>query len=266
MSTFGVGGGSEEKRVGNLAARASGVKSRFVLVEDLVGLVARSVAVRFFVGFWGLVGSVVSSSLAKSIMLFLSSSELLGAFSCSSSNTACSSSAFCRFNRSTSTDSPSPSLVSLSTLSHVLFLSMVKGIFSFSLPSRKLISLSSSRLLRKRSSRRILSVAFFLLMCRLWRFCLLPTRNARWAFGGSFGFFEDIEVGEHRSRGSPCGILETVDYNLAAILRAYNIWTQKIGGIFSRIQVFLLSRLTNPDTASKCEGASQAKAIRAVRG
>lgn len=44
---LGVGGGSEEKSVGNFAASASGVKSRFVLVVDFVGLVARSVAVRF---------------------------------------------------------------------------------------------------------------------------------------------------------------------------------------------------------------------------
>ncbi len=48
MRILGVGGGSEEKRVGNLVASASGVKSRFVLVVDLVGLVARSVAVRSF--------------------------------------------------------------------------------------------------------------------------------------------------------------------------------------------------------------------------
>ncbi len=127
-------------------------------------------------------------------MLSLSSSEPLGSSSssASSSNAACSSSAFCRFNRSTSTESPSPSLASLSTVSHVLFLSIVKGMFSFSLSSRKLGSLSSSRRLRKRSSRLMLSVAFFLLMCRLWRFCLLPTRNGRWALTESLGFFEGI--------------------------------------------------------------------------
>lgn len=45
MRIFGVGGGSVVKSVGNLAANASGVRSRFVLVVDCVGLVARSLAV-----------------------------------------------------------------------------------------------------------------------------------------------------------------------------------------------------------------------------
>ena len=45
MRIFGIGGDSIEKREGNLAARASGVRSRFVLVVECTGLVARSVAV-----------------------------------------------------------------------------------------------------------------------------------------------------------------------------------------------------------------------------
>ena len=90
---FGVGGMSVEKRFGNLAARASGVKFRALVVVDWFGLVARSVAVRFVEGFEDLAGSVVSSSLAELIMLSLSSSELGGAAS-SSSAAACSSSTF----------------------------------------------------------------------------------------------------------------------------------------------------------------------------
>ncbi len=47
MRSLGVGSGVVEKRVGNLLANASGLRSRFVLVlvADCVGLVARSVAV-----------------------------------------------------------------------------------------------------------------------------------------------------------------------------------------------------------------------------
>ena len=48
IKIFGIGGGSVEKRFGNLAASASGVKLRPVLVVDCTGLVARSVAVFLF--------------------------------------------------------------------------------------------------------------------------------------------------------------------------------------------------------------------------
>ena len=74
---FGVGAGSVEKRVGNLAARASGVKSRFVLVVDWMGLVALAVAVLCLDSFLGWISSSSSSaasSLAESIMLSCSSS------------------------------------------------------------------------------------------------------------------------------------------------------------------------------------------------
>lgn len=72
MRILGVGGFSIAKRVGNLAANTSGVRSRCVLVVDCVGLVARSVAPRGFDDSSG--GSSGSSwitpvSLAESIML-----------------------------------------------------------------------------------------------------------------------------------------------------------------------------------------------------
>ena len=161
MRIFGVGGDSMEKREGNLAANASGVRSRFVLIVDWVGLVARSVAV-LARGFpRGCTGCSSSTSLAESIMLSLSSSSSLSPTS--NCSRVASSSSFCLFNRSTSTLTPRPSPVSLSVSSHTLFLSSVRGIFFLTLSSRNSGFLSSSLFRRNRSSRLRLSRAFFCL-------------------------------------------------------------------------------------------------------
>lgn len=96
INILGVGAESVEKRVGNLAARASGVQSRFVLVVDCTGLVALAVAVCLVDALSESIGSSESPSLAESIMLSLSSSEL-GTTSTFSSKVACSSSSFRRF-------------------------------------------------------------------------------------------------------------------------------------------------------------------------
>ena len=202
---FGTGGASVEKMVGNLAARASGVKSRFVLLVDWVGDVARSVAVLVFEAFVCFATSTDSSSLADSIMLSLSSSSPSDTSSSSSlspsSNAACSSSTFRFFNLSTFTETPSPSPTSLSTSSHTLFLSNVSGMFCFSLSSRNVGSLSSSRRRRNRSSRLMLSVALFLLMWRDCRLSLFLVLKGRWAFGESLSFLEAIvEDGRRESQ------------------------------------------------------------------
>lgn len=85
MRSLGVVGFSVPKRVGNLAARASGVRSRLVLVVDCVGLVARSVApLGSFDGFGGAFSTAGSVSLAESIMLSASSSTSSSMFSWSS--------------------------------------------------------------------------------------------------------------------------------------------------------------------------------------
>ena len=172
---FGMGGASVEKMVGNLAARASGVKSRLVLLVDWVGDVARSVGVFIFETFAFFVTSTASFSLAVSIILSLSSFSSSDICSSSpspssSANAACSSSTFLLFSLSTLTETPSPSPMSLSTSSHTRFLSNVNGTFCLSLSSRNVGFLSSSRRRRNRSSRLMLSVAFFLFM---WRDCRL---------------------------------------------------------------------------------------------
>lgn len=77
--------------MGNLRASASGVRSRFVLVVECMGLVARAVAVRLLEGFGVLVDSSGSESLAESIMLSSSPSEPLTGSSSSSSCTAAAS-------------------------------------------------------------------------------------------------------------------------------------------------------------------------------
>ena len=72
MRILGVEGFSIAKRVGNLAANASGVRSRCVLVVDCVGLVARSVAPRRVEGSSGGSSggsSITPASLAESIIL-----------------------------------------------------------------------------------------------------------------------------------------------------------------------------------------------------
>ena len=198
-----------EKMVGNLAARASGVKSRFVLLVDWVGDVARSVGVLVFGAFVCFATSTDSSSLADSIMLSLSSSSPSDTSSASSpspsSNAACSSSTFRFFNLSTFTETPSPSPTSLSTSSHTLFLSNVNGMFCFSLSSRNVGFLSSSRCRRNRSSRLMLSVALFLLIWRDCRLSLFLVLNGRWAFGESLIFLEAICCrGKERSQHFVC--------------------------------------------------------------
>lgn len=171
MRVLGSLGFSVENRVGNFAARAEGLRSRCVLVVEWRGEVARSVAVRGVFLLEEGDGEVWegSLSLAVSIILSWSSSDSSSSTSEDSSSAffaLTSSSSFCRFSRSTSTDNPRPSPVSLSTASQTLFLSIVNGIFCFSLFSRRDGSLSSSRLLRNRSSRLVLSRTFFLVMCR----------------------------------------------------------------------------------------------------
>lgn len=168
MRILGTGAGSVENRVGNLANRASGVESRLVLVVEAWGLGARAVVVLGFFCFWFSVDPSSSSSLPEAIML--SSSEISDESlsepvnKSSFSKSACSSSicsSFCRLIFSTSTLSPRPpSSLSLSTLSQVRFFSIVCGTFCCSLSSRALGFFCSSRRLRKRSSRRKVSVAF----------------------------------------------------------------------------------------------------------
>ena len=168
---------------------------------DCVGDVARSVGVLVFDAFVCFATSAASSSLAESIMLSMSSSSPSELFSSPTfspsvlSEVTSSSSIFRLFNLSTFTDSPSPSPTSLSTSSHTRFLSKVNGTFCFNRDSRRLGSLSSSRLRRKRSSRLVLSVAFFLLM---WRDCLLSlflVLKGRCAFWGSLSFLEAMVKG-----------------------------------------------------------------------
>ena len=133
---------------------------------------ARSVGVLLLLGFlrgWG-VGFCSSGSLweevelGKESMLSRSSSEILS-FPSSITSAVASSSAFRRFSLSASTLTPSPSPVSLSTSSHVLFLSRVNGMLRLSRSSRSAGSLSSSRRLRNRSSRVMASRAFFCFTC-----------------------------------------------------------------------------------------------------
>ena len=148
------GGGSVEKREGNLAASASGARLRFVLVVDCVGLVARSVAVRV-----GLGVSVPGHShldLGALIFVFIVtewidhaiSVFLLFLFVTDHRHRRPPEPALLRFfrlfNRSTSILSPSPSSTSLSTSSHTRFLSNVKGTFRLSRSSFNLGSLASS--------------------------------------------------------------------------------------------------------------------------
>ena len=165
---LGRADGSLLKRVGKRRARVSGARSRFVLVVDCWGLVARSVAVRLLARCFSLVcgASVSLKSLAESIMLSLSSAESSEFSSSISSFWRASSSSFLRFMRSTSTETPSPSPVSLSTSSQTRFLSKVRGTFAFNLFSRSSGSLSSSLRLRMRSSRLVLSKALFLFTWR----------------------------------------------------------------------------------------------------
>lgn len=147
-----------------------------------------------FATFAGFAASSDSSSLAESIMLSLSSSSSSDPFSSSScpSLAACSSSILRLFNLSRSTETPRPSSMSLSTSSHTLFLSNVNGMFSLSLCSRNVASLSSSRRRRNRSSRLMLSVALFLLMWRDCRLSLFLVLKGRWAFEESLSFLEAI--------------------------------------------------------------------------
>lgn len=145
-----------------------------------------------------------SESLAESIMLSRSSSEPGGSVApswlewWSSTSSSFSSSSFCRFRRSISTLTPSPSPVSASTTSHTRFLSRVSGTFLRNLSSRKLGSLSSSLLLWKRSSRLVLSNAFLRMM---WSFCLFsrfPVLNGSVDFEDGVNFLGAIGV----ARGS----------------------------------------------------------------
>ena len=69
LGSFGV---SVEKRVGNLAARAEGLRSRFVLVVEWRGEVARSVAVRWVCLWEGRGGDEGAASLSLSLSLAIS--------------------------------------------------------------------------------------------------------------------------------------------------------------------------------------------------
>ena len=155
---------------------------------------ARSVAVRgpAFLERGG--GSKSDVSLAESIILSLSFSLFSSSVSVRRFFSAASSSNFCLFKRSTSTLTPRPSPVSLSTSSQTLFLSNVKGIFFWTLSSRNSGFLSSSRFRRNRSSRIILSRAFFRLTWRSWRLSLFAVLKGNEAFGDIFSLLEAMTM------------------------------------------------------------------------
>lgn len=170
MRILGIGGGSSEKRVGNLRARELGVRSRLVLVVEGALLAAR--CLRF---------ADVESSLSSSLVLSSESSMLsasssgVGSF-CSTTSAASAASIRRRLSCSTSTLTFSPSL---STSSHTRFLSIVIGTF---LARRSLLnsgSRSSSLFRLNLSSRRRLSRAFFCLTCRSCLLNLLSVLNGR---------------------------------------------------------------------------------------
>lgn len=150
---LGTGGGSSEKRVGNLRASEEGVRSRLVLVVEGALEDARCRA---------LFGSSSSSSDPESESSMLStSSSFSSSSSCNASCSAASASSIRRlFNCSTSTLMPRSSP---STSSQTRFLSIVIGTFLANLSLLNSGSRSSSRFRLKRSSLLSVSLAFFCL-------------------------------------------------------------------------------------------------------
>ena len=165
---LGSGGGPVLKRVGNLAARASGarLRLRFVDVVERFGDVARWLAVRSCLA----VGKGLSLSLSSSSALASSSMLSLSSWSdCpspSSSGGSSSSFSLCRLMRSTSTLRPIPSSTTSFTSSHSRFRSRVRGTLSFSLSSLNRGSFASCFFRAKRSSRRCTSNARFRFTCK----------------------------------------------------------------------------------------------------
>lgn len=182
-SILGVGGGMSLKSVGNLSARESGVRSRFVDVVDAASEAARG---RCFGAF-----SSPSFSESESSILSLSSSESSSSIASSGASKASASSFSIRRRFSCSTSTLAPKLSS-STSSHTRLLSIVAGIFRANRSLRNSGFRSSSLLRLNRSSRRILSRAFFCLTCRSCRLNLLAVLNGSEAFAEGGARFEPM--------------------------------------------------------------------------
>ena len=166
---------------GNLEARPSGVRERFVAAVEGVGEGARGFfaasASSFFCCLAALASSSRSSSSSSSKSIILSASLSLSSSSSSPSSfsSSSSSSTFLLLIAFKSTLNPSLSLSSLaSAVSQVLLRSIVAGTFFALRASLKAGFLSSVRRLRMRSSRFSFSLARLVLTCCSLRLILLP--------------------------------------------------------------------------------------------